>query len=59
MAKKVTMFGNSVIFNSAYYVADENGKRLTQNFTFQAEAEEAKARMSKADRAGTYKVVAA
>ena len=57
--KKTTLFGNSVIFNSAYYVADEDGKRLTQNFTFQAEAEEAKARMSKADRAGKYQVVAA
>lgn len=57
--KKITMFGNSVIFNFAYYVADEKGKRLTQNYTFQAEAEEAKARMSKADRASKYQVVAA
>lgn len=57
--KKTTLFGNAFIFNSAYYVADEKGKRLTQNFTFQSEAEEAKARMSKADRAGVYKVVAA
>lgn len=38
--KKTTLFGNSVIFNSAYYVADEKGKRRTQNFTFQAEAQE-------------------
>lgn len=57
--KKTTLFGNSVIFNSAYYVAEvgKDGKerRVTQDFTFQSEAEDAKARM----KGGNYKVVRA